>query len=137
MSSAMTIAFPRIWILGGGAMLLADWRLAGQAQGLTAWLVTAALIVLLTLQLKRVGVDDKCLHVSNYRKEICIPFGNIADVTKSWLTFQPGGRMVTVHLRTPTEFGSKIRFWPNSVTVADEIKQLANISMPPANPTPQ
>lgn len=57
--------------------------------------------------LKKVSIDDHNLYVSNYRTEITIPITEITDV-REFLFSEP--RRVTIHLRNPTEFGSKIIF---------------------------
>jgi len=57
--------------------------------------------------LKKVSVDDRNLYVSNYRTEITIPISEIEDV-REFLLSEP--RRVTIYLRNPTVFGSKIVF---------------------------
>lgn len=59
--------------------------------------------------IKRVLIDDanQMLYVSNYRKEVAIPFSEIADVKES-IWSDP--RKITVHLQNETEFGKKIVF---------------------------
>lgn len=58
---------------------------------------------------KKVAVDERFLYVSNYRKEIKIPFSEIADVTEiKWIRTRP----ITIHLKNDTEFGRKIVFMP-------------------------
>jgi hypothetical protein len=94
--------------------------------------------------LKRVLLDDinKCLYISNYRKEITIPLSQIADV-KDFVFSDP--RRVTIYLRKPEirtqmtsplhagEFGNKIvflvtyRFFGGWSThpIVDELRQLS------------
>lgn len=58
-----------------------------------------------------VAVDNRFLYVSNFLKEVSIPLSNVRNVTEIvWLRGNP----VTIHLRTPSEFGSKITFIPKS-----------------------
>jgi hypothetical protein len=60
-------------------------------------------------RLKRVRADASAIYVSNYFKEIRVPFEAIADVTeKRWNNIHP----VTIHLRSPTDFGDRIIFTP-------------------------
>jgi hypothetical protein len=81
------------------------------------------------LRLKVVNVDEHFLYVSNYLKEIAIPLSNIYDVTENfWLNTHP----VTIHLKSPSEFGGRIVFMPktrflffSSHPVVKELKQLA------------
>lgn len=80
----------------------------------------------------KVSVDNDFLYISNYWKEIKIPLSGIGDVTEIvWLRGHP----VTIHLKTPSDYGSKITFTPKSQgfkffqphPVVDELKALANI----------
>jgi hypothetical protein len=77
-----------------------------------------------------VRVDDNFLYVSNYLKEITIPLSQIYDVTENlWINIHP----VTIHLKTPSEFGDKIKFmptvryfaWFQSHPIVEELKELS------------
>ncbi len=79
-----------------------------------------------------VSVDDDFLYVSNYSKEISIPLSNIEKVTEIvWIRGHP----VTIHLKTASDFGSKIVFTPKSYgfrlfsanPLVAEINELAKI----------
>ncbi len=84
--------------------------------------------------LKRVAVDDRFLYVSNYSdsNEVAIPLDNIVRVTQ-WRgrTFRP----VSIDLRLPTQFGTRIRFQPKPEwgwaytenAVVDELRTLAHL----------
>ena len=93
------------------------------------WITGAVVFVWNAKRLKTVSVDDKFLYASNYRKEIAIPLSDIYDVTENiWINARP----VTIHLKSPTEFGDKIVFMPKSRAwmfcshpVVAELKQLA------------
>ena len=58
---------------------------------------------------KKVLLDEKNqrLYVSNFRKEISIPFSEIASVSE--FIFSDPAR-ITIRLRSPSEFGQKIVF---------------------------
>ena len=58
---------------------------------------------------KKVLIDEtnKRLYVSNYRKEIAIPFSEIASVSEFMLS---DPTRVTIRLHSPSEFGQKIVF---------------------------
>ena len=97
---------------------------------LFGWLVGCVFIYWLCIRLKEVSVDDDFLYVSNYRKEIAIPLSEIYDVTENvWVNIHP----VTIHLRSPSEFGDKIVFMPTTRffaffsphPVVNELKELA------------
>ena len=78
---------------------------------LFGWIVGCVFIYWICIRLKEVSVDDDFLYVSNYRKEIAIPLSEIYDVTENvWVNIHP----VTIHLRSPSEFGDKIVFMPTT-----------------------
>ena len=133
----MKFVFPAIWIpvfgfgvvmmfLGGikSGDFLAKWAF------LFVWLVGFAIIWWSCVRLKDVSVDENFLYVSNYFKEVSIPLSEIYDVTENvWVNMHP----VTIHLKSPSEFGDKIVFMPtvrmfalfSSHPVVNELKELA------------
>jgi hypothetical protein len=137
------IVFPLIWIpvWGFGTVMMFFGSLEGRNGEappkwffLGAWVVGTAFIYWTCIRLKEVSVDDHFLYVSNYLKEIAIPLSDIYDVTENvWINLHP----VTIHLRTPSEFGNKIVFMPtirffsffSSHPVVKELKQLAQSNM--------
>jgi hypothetical protein len=78
--------------------------------------VFAVVAVLLTIgslwfgaRLKAVKVDDDALYISNFRREIVVPLGDIESVdVEGWSTSQ----VVAVNFRVDTPFGRKIVFMP-------------------------
>lgn len=58
--------------------------------------------------LKQVSIYGDKLYVSNFRREIAVPISEIVDVRGNILAREP--QRVTIYLRNPTEFGSKIIF---------------------------
>ncbi len=61
--------------------------------------------------LKRVHLNTEFLYVSNYLREIRIPFTNVADIREAnWLTNSP--RRIVVTLKSSSTFGSRIQFAP-------------------------
>lgn len=84
-------------------------------------------------KMKKVSIDGQNLYISNYLKEISVPLSDIYDVTEIvWLNGHP----VTIHLKNPTELGSKILFMPkirmfaffSSHPVVSELKESARSS---------
>lgn len=82
---------------------------------------------------KRVCMDTRSLYVSNYFKEIDLPFSQIAEVTEQrWL-----GRTVIIRLRQVTAFGDTICFGPRAGLfrpwsrhpVVDELRRIAGGSV--------
>jgi hypothetical protein len=99
---------------------------------LAVWILGAALILSVNAGLKRVRMDERQLYVSNYFREIQIPFSAIVDVRQNrWLNSRP----ITIYFRDATEFGDKatfipkqrIRFWRID-PVVEELKQLAGLT---------
>lgn len=70
-------------------------------------LMIAGFWIWMSWKLKKVSIDDRNLYVSNYRTEVTVPITDIEDV-REFLLSEP--RRVTIYLKQPTEFGSKIVF---------------------------
>jgi hypothetical protein len=100
---------------------------------LAMWFFGALTLLRVNARLKRVRIDDRHLIVSNYFREIRVPFEGIADVRQSrWLWPRP----VTVYFRDTTEFGNRASFTPKrnlllgywwTDPVVDELKRLAGL----------
>jgi hypothetical protein len=149
LSSAWTFftkfVLPVIWIAAFGSAALSLWLgiLSGRNSNpppaelrfvfLGMWIVGSGLILWMSAGLKRVRVDERGLLVSNYLREISIPFSAILDVRQNrWVNSRP----VTIYLREATEFGDRITFMPKRRIsfefwrvdpVVDELKQLAGL----------
>lgn len=133
----MKIFFPALWIPTLGFVTLMmffsgfnDVDPFAKVFFLFAWVVGSAFIYWTSIRLKEVSVDDNFLYVSNYLKEVAIPLSDIYDVTENvWINIHP----VTIHLKSPSEFGDKIIFMPktrvfaffSSHPVVKELKLLA------------
>ena len=74
-------------------------------------LFTGSVLILLAfvVPLKRVRLGADGLHVSNYVREITIPFSAIARVRQNWL---PTFRLITLNLRTQSPLGRRLIFMP-------------------------
>jgi hypothetical protein len=138
----MKFVFPTMWIsmfgLGTLGLFLGAFRgpdntppPEGMKWGfLAAWLVGTTFIYWGCARLKRVRVEDSSIYVSNYLKEIRIPFDAVVDVTENrWINIHP----VTIHLRSATDFGDRITFMPKirifgwrSHPVVAELRELAH-----------
>jgi hypothetical protein len=97
---------------------------------LFAWLLGIATFSYIGFRLKRVRIDDEHLLISNYVREIRIPFRDLEEVTENrWWNHHP----VTLHLRSESVFGTKIVFMPKmrllgfwtSHPIVKELRQLA------------
>lgn len=135
----MKVIFPLLWIplFGFGTLTM----FTGGFQGADAspkwmflfgWIAGSVFIYWSCVRLKEVSADENFLYVSNYLKEVSIPLSEIYDVTENvWLNIHP----VTIHLKSPSEFGAKIVFMPkvrvfaffSSHPVVDELKELAGL----------
>jgi hypothetical protein len=138
----MKFVFPTIWIsmfgLGTLALFLGAFRGPDnspppddQKWGFLAASVAGTIFVYWgCARLKRVRIEDSAIYVSNYLKEIRIPFDAVADVTENcWINIHP----VTIHLRSASEFGDRITFMPKvrifswrSHPVVAELRELAH-----------
>src|SRR5690349_15578996 len=152
LSSAWTFSakfvFPVLWISGFGLGTVSLWLDAFHGRNnelppsvmkfvfLGMWIVGSAFILWACAGLKRVRVDERQLFVSNYLREICIPFSAVREVSQNrWLNIRP----ITIYFRDVTEFGDRatfmpkmrfaIRFW-HVDPVVDELKRLAGL-LPP------
>ena len=135
----MKFVFPGIWIplFGFGVLMMFLNGVSGPNPPskwifLFAWIMGAAFTYWSCAPLKEVSVDDNFLYVSNYLKEFAIPLSEICDVTENvWINIHP----VTIHLKSPSEFGNKIVFMPKrrmfalfgSHPVVSELKELARV----------
>jgi hypothetical protein len=149
LSSAWTFSakfvFPVLWISGFGLITVALWSDAYPGRNnelpppalkfvfLGVWIAGSAFILWACAGLKRVRVDERQLLVSNYLREICIPFSAVRDVSQNrWLNIRP----ITIYFRDATEFGDQATFvpkWRMAIRiwrvdpVVDELKQLAGL----------
>ena len=124
---------PVVWAIGiVNAFVVWNARDLIHRDSFALYVVPIAFLFLLwfSIPLKKVSVANNTLYVSNYRKEIAVPLSEIADVRGNILT-EP--QRVTIYLRQPSEFGSKIvfmakhrffSFW-SVHPVVDELKSMA------------
>src|SRR5262245_44081726 len=107
------IIIPVIWFTGLGIGTLAVFDQSEQTDKTSPWIfllfgLTSILFLYWgCIRLKVVSLDESFLYVSNYLKEISIPLSEVAAVRENrWLN----GNLVTIHLKSPSEFGNKIIF---------------------------
>ncbi len=80
------------------------------------WVIVGTLIVWQALRLKTVILEDDVLYVGSYWKQVRVHLSEVMNIKgQSLLT-----RHWTLELRTPTEFGDKIRFIPKVRIVTPE-----------------
>ena len=120
-TSILKFVLPPIWIALVGYAIWQLWSRpqdlldGGAAIGALKWvlliLVAASIVVLFAfvVPLKRVHLAPDGLRVSNYLREVTVPFGQIARVRQNWL---PTFRLITVDLRTETPLGRRVVFMP-------------------------
>ena len=77
--------------------------------GVGMWLVLALASWAMFDRLKRVRCDGTQLWVSNWRREIVIPVGDIVDVEQQkWLSTSP----VTLTFASRSDFGESVQYMP-------------------------
>jgi hypothetical protein len=128
--------FPPIWIGSFGLGVTKTMQAADPRSWLpifVIWIVGSGFIYWTCARLKKVSIDEQYLYVSNYFQEIAVPFSFVGDVTQNrWMNNQ----MVTIHFKSPTEFGDRIVFMPTfrffafigPHPVVARLKQLAMIA---------
>ena len=102
---------------------------------LGAWFLGTGFLLWICVGLKRVRIDSTNLYVSNYSREIIVPFSNVANITENQrVNIHP----VTIHCRTRTDFGNTIKFMPttrifaqsSSHPIVAELQTLARLGSP-------
>lgn len=120
-TSFLKLVLPAVWIGGFGLAAALLFRsgdhLGDRPPPDTNWVLLAALaitgvsIYLWGVRLKRVVMTNGELRISNYRREIIVPFSEIAEVTENrWVNVHP----VTVQFVHRTGFGHRIVFMPKA-----------------------
>jgi hypothetical protein len=92
-------------------------------------LLSLVLYYLFLAPLKVVRTDDEAFFVSNYRREVRIPFSQVDKITDNP---RLNTKAITIHVRTKTEFGRKVIFMPtvdlssfmSGHPMADELRDL-------------
>ncbi len=149
LSSAWTFSakfiFPAVWISGFGLAAVLLWSGSLHDRNnvlpppilkfvfLGMWIAGSTFILWANAGLKRVRTDERQLLLSNYFREIRIPFNAVVDVRQNrWLNSRP----ITIHFRDETEFGDRVTFIPKwrfhiqfwrVDPVVNELKQLAGL----------
>ena len=120
LSSLLTIPSKIIslvsWVIALGIALTMFFGISQSANQSEKWIFLGVLIIFTVatwfeIRLKTIDVDAHNLYISNFTKEISLPLSEILNVTQNrWLR----GELVTIHLKSPSEFGKKILFLPRS-----------------------
>jgi hypothetical protein len=130
----MKYVFPVVWISGFGSATILTPAPQNKIVFLVAWSLGTTFILWANAGLKRVRIDERQLHVSNYSREICVPFSAITDVKQNrWINSRP----ITIYFRDAMQFGDQVTFMPKqriqfwSVDpVVNELKRLAGLFPP-------
>ena len=130
----MKYVFPLVWIFGFGSATILTPVPQDKIVFLIAWSLGTTFILWANAGLKRVRIDERQLHISNYSREIFVPFNAITDVRQNrWINSRP----ITIYFRDATPFGDQVTFMPRqriqfwSVDpVVNELKQLAGLVPP-------
>lgn len=118
----LKFALPPLWLALAGYALWLIWVRPEVAfggpgpaalglQSLLSAVIAISLVVLFAfvIPLKRVRLAPDGLRVSNYRRDITIPFTAVARVRQAWL---PTFRLVAIDLRSETPLGRRVIFMP-------------------------
>jgi hypothetical protein len=134
---------PAIWAFAGGGTAVALLQEVISGSGLPKgsdsflvlffgfWLIGLMILYFGCAHLKQVSIGDGVLYISNFVKEIRVPFVAIQEVTESRLdNMHP----VTIRFRVATPFGRKVVFIPHlrlllwgKYPVVAELRALARV----------
>ncbi len=114
LSSALTLPLAIVLTaaFAVAAAVLAGSGIAAEPAGLAATagcLLVAAVFAVTGFRFTKVTATERGLVVSTLRREILVPYDQIATVRESGYQ---GSRPITVELRSPTAFGTRIVFVP-------------------------
>ena len=116
LSSVLTfiykVVLPSFWI-GAFTLATAFLIIRGRVEALICaggTLLGLAVAWVHLLPLKKVAVTLDTLIVSNYRRTIVIPLGDVESIFVSVINI----RTTTIALRTPSPFGRRIKFMPRT-----------------------
>lgn len=76
---------------------------------LIPFIIITVIVVLIGAPLKKITIDGSELVISNYYKKIRVPLSQIHCVSENFLI---SPKLIWITLKTPTTFGSKIKFIP-------------------------
>jgi hypothetical protein len=136
----MKFVFPIVWISLFGFGTLAIFLIDFHGQGikpppkwifLAGWVLASIILWRSCMRLKKVRVGVDAIYVSNFQKEIRIPFEEIINVTENrWINIRP----ITIYFRSETIFGRHIIFMPTrrfsiwqAHPVVGELRTLAHL----------
>ena len=115
LSSHMSFAYKFLVLPALVGLLAFDWASSAidsgrvDLVGVGAWLLFAVVFWAMLGRLKRVRFDGTQLWVSNWRREIVIPVGDVLEVNQQkWLSTSP----VTITLASRSDFGESIHYMP-------------------------
>ena len=125
---------PVVWGAGWGLFTILEFRRSQPTVvkwiSLVVWVPATLLLARLVVRLRRVRIDDHGLLISNYRREIHVPFAAIANVT--YLRTAVGGsQYVTVTFRHMTPLGRRAVFLPvgrRDRELAEELRKRAGLT---------
>lgn len=119
LSSSLTFfykfVFPTVWLagfLGGTILLWLDSKPDSHAMAVpftVATLLGALVFLAFCIPLKRVIAGDDGLDIDNFRKNIHVPYSQIAGVKQHKLI---NTNVTTIWLATDSRFGQKVTFMP-------------------------
>ena len=123
--SSLAVPISKVWLVAiiGYVLYLAitDFTKVGLL-GLIMQLGTCGVVFLIIFDWKNVYVEGNRLIVTRFRKRIIFPLADVVGVEPSrW----SAPRTITLYLKSPSDFGSKIVFVPRLIgPSASELREL-------------
>lgn len=132
----LKIFVPIFWMVFFGAFTVAvfvyDFEYFGNIPkvpfriGALFFYLSGVLMFYLTLmRLKRVEMDELYIYVTDYFKHYRYPYHNIEKLEESTFLFL---QIITIHLKTPGNFGKKITFVSSKARYASFFESHPNLS---------
>ena len=128
---------PPLWGVGLGLATFTawfhpeSWRDGGSPMerwgSLVMWLVGTPIIISRAMELRRVRREHDGLTISDYRREVRVPFEEIADVTLH--RSRRGAVSITVTFLRETPLGRRATFQPRKASADDIIFDLRTLSL--------
>ena len=132
---------PGLWGVGWAVFTIAEFRRSQPSDlkwlSLVIWVPATLLLARLVVRLRRVRMDEHGLLISNYRREIHVPFAAIGNVT--YLRTIHGSQYVTIWFRQQTPLGRRAVFLPagrRDRELAAELRERAGLTAAPSASAP-
>lgn len=104
--------FVSIFLIGAfAAIFIGDAKFYDSIFSFGIFLILTAIILKLSVSLKKIEIDDEYLYVSNFKDEVAIPLKQIESIHQKIFRFL-NPELVRIKLKVETKFGNEILFTP-------------------------